>query len=72
MFKCVEQIKDKADSKEDQDKVENVKKRSGFELEKSEINEMVKTKLPASELFPIQFKHILMDINMTPGSRESI
>lgn len=25
-----------------------------------------------SELYPIQFKHILMDINMTPGSEESI
>lgn len=33
---------------------------------------MVNTKKPQHELFPIKFKHILMDINMTPGSKESL
>jgi hypothetical protein len=38
-------------------------------LVKSDLEGMIKTKLPESELLPIQFKKIQMDLNFTPGSK---
>ena len=33
---------------------------------------MIVTNKPEDELWPIQFKTIMMDLNLTPGSLESI
>ena len=43
-----------------------------FEITDQDQKEMIIKDMPEDELWPIQFKTILMDLNLTPGSHESI
>jgi hypothetical protein len=45
---------------------------SSTKLTQEDIDKMVSTKKPESELWPVQFKMLKMDLNLEPGSEESI